>query len=182
MNYFRIILISSILLITAWSCQEPGMKGDVKALENQAQDLLEDVEALDANDFNMSQENSRKLITQLTPFLENLNKPSVEIFAQLADAEKGHRKMKVSPEALIKELNFSLEQIQALSFELEEGSLSQEKKQKYFEDEKRNLAKLDQASQTVSIRTKEIKGRYKRLIPIANHIVDSLKNVGSISE
>ena len=166
-------LISIFILLN--SCQESGLLGEISELRGHAEDALGKVQTHDLEVLKNNKNKAAELIKELSPYFTSLDKPSLKTLVDLANTEKGHRKMKISPDKINTSLQFSVDQLNALYHEYKIDSLSKEQAQKYFEDEKKALDKLTKASENFGLRIELTEDHYLTLIPKAQHLVDSIK-------
>ena len=174
MKFLRFISTIFILL-SLNACQEEGLAGEIKSLQNEAESTLDEIQEMDSIPFLSEYEQAKQLIDKASPFFNTLDKFSQKKVADLASAEKWHRKSGFTPIQLQHKLDYSVNQLNALYSEYKSDSITEASAKKYLLVEKDVLQKLIQESSDLKVHLEQLDTKYSRLIPQVSHIVDSLE-------
>lgn len=175
-------LIMSLLLL--YSCNSQNNKVAVKQineLQHKTDSLLNIVENMNKDSLEyMYQTTSDKL-----NFFQNLNtllpnKTHQNIVSSWSYIFKFFKKQKQKPAKFYYQLNFSKKQLKDLKEDIENGVLSDDKIQKYTNDETKALETTKTEVNTFMIDLKKEKQKFYFLLPQINQIIDSIQQQPAI--
>ncbi len=174
MKFLRFIS-AIIILLSLNACQEEGLAGEIKSLQNEAEYTLDEIRGIDSIPFFSEYKQAKQLIDKASPFFNTMDKFSQKKIADLASAEKWHRKSGFNPIELQTKLDYSVNQLNALYSEYKSDSITETSAKEYFLVEEEALQKLIQESSDLKVHLEQLDKKYSRLIPQVSHIVDSLE-------
>jgi hypothetical protein len=173
-------IIISFLALTIFACQTPNPKmQELDLLIDRLEHLQDQFLELDLDEIELAYKSSGALNKVLGSYFQTLDKPSLKVYVDLSNLEKAHKKSKINLPEFEKQLKHSWEQVLILQRDIENGKISELDATKYLADEAVVLSKLETIMEESKPRLDEYMKRYDDLLPKAEHLVDSIKNVKS---
>lgn len=176
MKYKLISFLALVLMMgLVYSCKEEGVSSDIAKLKSDAKAIIEDVNEINIKLLENSKTEAHGLLEELLPYFNQFKKDALKTVVDLANAEKGHKKSRFNTEALIKDLNFSLDQLDGLYNEAQLDSLSQEQIDAYLKKETEIIEGIKEQVNTYKNKMHNLEARYKDLLPKAKALADSIR-------
>lgn len=177
MKYKLISILSIVLMmVLVSSCKEEGLSGDISKLKSDAKAVIEDVNEINLKLLESSKTEAHGLLEELLPYFNQFTEDALKTVVDLANAEKVHRKKThFNTDALIKDLNFSLDQLDGLSNEVQLDSLSQEQIDAYLKKETEIIEGIKEQVDAYKNKMHNLENSYKDLLPKAKALADSIR-------
>lgn len=172
----KLVSILALVLMMGFvsSCQEEGLSGDISRLKSDAKAAIEEVNEINIKLLEESKIEAHGLLEELLPYFNQFKEDALKTVVDLSNAEKVHKKTHFNTEALITDLNYSIDQLDGLYNESQLDSLSQEQIEAYLKKETEIIEGIKEQLSVYKNKMHKLETRYNDLLPKAKALIDSV--------